>query len=470
MGRFDADLAAAFNVRASELVAFVGGGGKTSLMMALAGALPGRVVMTTTTRIFAAQIKSAPAVCFWADDQTPTGLKHKRASRYASVPIFPYAALSDALDQFGCCLVVGALGADQDREKALGVPPTLPGQLLARQDVDFVLVEADGSRMRPIKAPAAHEPVIPPETTLVVPMMGIDALAGRIADVAHRPELVCAILGDGCGGDNQLTAAAAATLFTHSQGGLKNVLAGARVIPFINKVETAEQLDDARQIAHLALQNRRIDRVVIGALRSGRPVREVHQRVTAVVLAAGRAARMAQTKQLLPWGDTTVLGQVLRHLQRTAVHDIVVVTGHETAQIEAVAAAAGVATVFNPQYDSGEMLSSLQTAVRQLPAEISAVLVMLADQPMVESAVIDQVLAAYWRGESDLIAPAYRGKRGNPALIGRAYFDELLALPPRSAPRHLLQRHDDRLRLVEVGTATILRDLDTPADYERWRR
>ena len=92
------------------------------------------------------------------------------------------------LAQHGSCLVVGQVQGD----KAHGVPPELPGQLLARPDVDFVLIEADGSRMRPIKAPAEHEPVIPPGATLVVPVMGIDALDLPLAEAAHRPESVAA--------------------------------------------------------------------------------------------------------------------------------------------------------------------------------------------------------------------------------------------------------------------------------------
>jgi molybdenum cofactor cytidylyltransferase len=153
-----------------ELIALVGGGGKTSLLFALAKVLPGRVVVTTTTRIFAAQMKLATAV-----------LSQNNLHQ-----------LSQKLDEHRICLVIGEVQGD----KAVGVTPALPGQLLARPDVDFVLVEADGSRMRPIKAPAPHEPVIPPETTLVVPVVGIDALNGRIEDVAHRPELVREVISN----------------------------------------------------------------------------------------------------------------------------------------------------------------------------------------------------------------------------------------------------------------------------------
>ncbi|HID53306.1 MAG TPA: putative selenium-dependent hydroxylase accessory protein YqeC [Anaerolineae bacterium] len=477
----------------NHLVSIVGGGGKTSLMFALARALPGRVVLTTTTRIFAAQIKLAPAVCHAADLYPENRPQIGRATdRKKSVKSTQSAAVHFAdrlnayLTQFGSCLVVGEVQG----EKALGVTPELPGQLLVRPDVDFVIVEADGSRMRPIKAPAEHEPVIPPETTLVVPVMGLDALDGPIGKVAHRPELALSVIGDrsgvvgercsivggraAAGEERVLTPQEAAVLLTHPRGGAKNTPPGARVIPFINKVETDEQLTAARQIAYHALRltphASRLTQVVLGAVQSNQPVREVHSRVTAVVLAAGQSSRMGQVKQLLPWGETTVLGQTIRHLKGTAVHDILVVSGYEADKIEMIALREGVHAIRNTQYAQGEMISSLQTAVRQLPEWVTAVLVILADQPMVPPEVIDQLLFAYWQGMGSLIAPEFDGRRGNPVLIGRDHFAELLTLTPDEAPRTLLQRHPADLHLVSVSSAAVLHDLDSPEDYERWRR
>jgi molybdenum cofactor cytidylyltransferase len=95
--------------------------------------------------------------------------------------------------------------------------------------------------------------------------------------------------------------------------------------------------------------------------------------------------------------------------------------------------------------------------------------VMLADQPMIEPEIINQLLQAYWRGEGELIAPTYEGQRGNPVLIGRDYFAELLELPPDGAPRLLLRRHQADLRLVPVSSDSVLRDLDQLEDYQRWR-
>lgn len=176
-----------------------------------------------------------------------------------------------------------------------------------------------------------------------------------------------------------------------------------------------------------------------------------------------------KAKQLLPWGDTTVLGQTLQQVRQSQVEDVLVVTGHEADRVAAVARAHGARVVHNPDYARGEMLSSLQKAVSILPPESDAVLVVLADQPMVTSQTYDTIVAAYDRGGATLVAPVFEGQRGNPVLIGRALFQELLALPYGEAPRALLRRHPEQLRLVEVESDAVLRDLDRPEQYERQR-
>lgn len=224
--------------RAPELVALVGGGGKSSLLFALAECLSGRVVLSTTTRIFAAQMSRAAAVCTTAD-----------------------AGWQDELERFSQnLLIVGRV----EGERAGGVPPDLPAQWLSRPDVDWVVVEADGSRMLPVKAPAEHEPVVPERTSLFVCVVGIDALAEPIERVAHRPERVADITG--LAPSQHLTPEALGTLLTSPRGGLKSAPVGARVAVLINKVESSAQRDAAHRIAGRVLREPRVERVVIGAL------------------------------------------------------------------------------------------------------------------------------------------------------------------------------------------------------------
>jgi molybdenum cofactor cytidylyltransferase len=471
-------LAAAFGLASKgELVALVGGGGKSSLLMALAEAAPGTVLLSTTTHLFAAQAASfAPLQVQLETDSDP-------------LP----ADFWPALVRHGRGIVTGPPAGD----KVSGVPAHLPGTWLARREVDWLLVEADGSRQLPVKAPAGHEPAVPPETSLLIGVMGIDALAGPIGQVAHRPERVCQLLGRSP--VEWLTPADAARLMTHPQGGWQGRPPGCRAVLFINKVETAAQRQQARQIAQIALQNPGLDRVVIGSLRpeerrmtkdKGQTTKdeggttsaegaaeaseptssvEVWRQVTAVILAAGQSKRMGQTKQLLPWGQTTVLGQTIANVQAAGVPDIVVVTGHDAAKITTVAQAAQVRTVYNPDYATGEMLSSLKAAVRALVGQTAAVLIFLADQPMLGPELIEPVLAAYREAERGLIVPVFGGRRGHPTLIDQAYFAELLALPEEAAPRDLLRRHEGEIHFVPVSGDAILRDLDVPPDYQKYR-
>ncbi len=448
------NLTTTFNIPTPSLVAIVGGGGKSSLMFALANAMPNsRVVTTTTTRIFAAQMSIAPATCFYDEAGDEAAF---------------FAAVSDALDAHGQCLVVGSVGAGSNVEKAFGVPADLPARLLARADVDIVLVEADGSRMRPIKAPADHEPVIPDGTTLVVPVVGIDAINGRLQTIAHRPEKMMALgIPDHADG---LTAADIAHLLAHPNGGLKGVPDGARIVPFLNKVETAAQRAIAHEIAQLALQQQpRLEKVVIGAVQGGGRW-EACGRITAVILAAGKSSRMGVPKLSLAWGDGTILEQTIRHSQASSAHDLLVVTGHGAAAVEAMATQAmpsPVPTVHNIAHADGEMIVSLQTAVSHLDDNIDAVLVILGDQPLVETAVLNQLIHAFWRGEGDIIAPTFAGKRGNPVLIARKHFAELLALPPDAAPHYLLRNHP--VTHIPVNSDSILKDVDDRESYEQLR-
>ena len=191
--------------------------------------------------------------------------------------------------------------------------------------------------------------------------------------------------------------------------------------------------------------------------------------VVAVVLAAGEGSRMGHAKQLLPWGDSTLLGQTLHNLRKSSVQQIVVVTGYMAQEVAAIARRAGATVVHNAAYAEGEMLSSLQVAVAQLAPTCEAVLVMLADQPLVEPQVIDSLLAAFAESHEQLIAPVFKGRRGNPVLIGRRHFQELLALPRGAAPRDLLRRHKDAVHLVSVDSDSVLVDIDLPADYEAHR-
>jgi molybdenum cofactor cytidylyltransferase len=248
-------LAGALGLKRDEVVALVGGGGKSAAMFRLArevGEGGGRAITTTTTHIFASQIGLAPAHLL------DTGLTRER--------------LQAALDRHHHVLVTGP--TNPETKRAAGISLERFRELRAWCPDACLLNEADGSRMRPFNAPAEHEPVIPLETTLVVPVVGADVFGKPLdGDHVHRPELVSALSGAPLG--TPVTAAIVAHVLAHPEGGRKGVPSGARIVVVVNKVENLPDPTPARETAARLLREPAIEAVLLTALRDENPVREV---------------------------------------------------------------------------------------------------------------------------------------------------------------------------------------------------
>ncbi len=225
-------------VRAFDLprgiIALVGGGGKTTLMLCLARELAdagARVIVTTTTHIF-----------------TPDGMRTLDPQSEAEAR----TALSrKRLVCFG--------KADENGKLSV---PSLPVEGFAAL-ADYVLVEADGAKRMPLKAPADHEPVIPPKTRLLIAVAGLEGVGRPLEHVAFRPERYAALCGKPL--PAALEARDIALVLAHAQGQRKGLPEGARFSVLLNKAD-----DEARERAALeiAAQLRRYDveRTVIAAL------------------------------------------------------------------------------------------------------------------------------------------------------------------------------------------------------------
>jgi molybdenum cofactor cytidylyltransferase len=195
---------------------------------------------------------------------------------------------------------------------------------------------------------------------------------------------------------------------------------------------------------------------------------KVNNKVTAVILAAGQSRRMGQPKMLLPWDGTTVLGKVIETFIAAGVGDLVVVTGGAREQVEAVVGESA-RVVFNAEYSSLEMLSSIQRGLGMIKPEAQAALICLGDQPQVEVGSVQAVLQEYESAGASLIVPSYQMKRGHPWLVGRELWNEILEMKPPETPREFLNRHAKEIKYINVDTSDILADLDTPEDYLKSR-
>ena len=191
--------------------------------------------------------------------------------------------------------------------------------------------------------------------------------------------------------------------------------------------------------------------------------------VGAVVLAAGQSVRMGQPKMLLEWGKTTVVGKVVQSLLDSGISQIVVVTGGVRAGVEQALAEKKVECVYNPQYANGEMLNSLRVGVRALPDTCQAFLLVLGDQPQMETRVVKQVIEDYQANQNALIVPSYQMRRGHPWLVDRELWPALLDMPSDATMRDFIQIHSSEIHYIEVDSPSVLKDVDTVEDYLRDR-
>ena len=188
--------------------------------------------------------------------------------------------------------------------------------------------------------------------------------------------------------------------------------------------------------------------------------------ISAIILAAGESKRMGRPKMLLPWGTTTVLGQVISTFRQAGVDPILVVTGGAHQQVEQVIHQYGAQSVFNDFYSSGEMLSSLQLGLTAQTDQVQATLIGLGDQPQIQVGTVELICATFRDKKSKLIVPSYQHSRGHPWLIERSLWKELLTLRSPQSPRDFLNKHAKEIEYVTVNTPTVLADLDTPQDYQ----
>ncbi len=186
--------------------------------------------------------------------------------------------------------------------------------------------------------------------------------------------------------------------------------------------------------------------------------------IWAVVLAAGESRRMGTQKLLLPFGETTVVGAVVRAAQASRAGRTLVVLGADREAVRRELGSSGVDFVVNENYPLG-MLTSIQAGFNALPADASAAVVLLGDQPFLASRVIDQVVGAYEGGSKGIVIPTFQGRRGHPVLIDLKYRNGVLAIAPADGLRRLLLAYPEDILEVEAADPGILRDLDTPEDY-----
>ncbi len=445
-------------------VAFVGAGGKTTAIFRAARELlavnvndiPIQTVLVTTTTHFGAwQIHLA--------DQVLTILSLQDIEKLDKQ--FPK----------GVVLLTG--GEMEDR--LVGLTPVLLNNLyhLAIDHHLPLLIEADGSRSRPLKAPATHEPAIPDFIQQVVVVAGLSGIGKPLSNKwVHHPEKLSELTGLQL--DEVMTGTALEKLLLSNEGGLKNIPTHARKTALLNQSDTPDLQSQAKvicekllpvyQSAIIASLSRGNDGIAtsVNQKPDGMPeIQVVFEQTGGVILAAGGSSRFGKPKQLVMWRGIPLIRHVAINALNAGLSPVVVVVGSSSDEIQSAIEDLSLRIVNNLEWQKG-ISSSLKVGLKALSGEVGGVVFLQADQPQLSPSLIKNLIEAHQVTFNPIIGPLIDGQRGNPVLFDADTFTDLQAIEGDIGGRALFSRYP--VEWLIWHDANLLMDIDSPEDYQRF--
>jgi molybdenum cofactor cytidylyltransferase len=448
-------LAPALRLTPTSSVAFVGAGGKTSALFRAARELA-PAVLTTTTHLGDWQVAEADRHFVWPENT-------------------PLPALESALGG-GLTLVTGPLDAASQRYHGLTIPQIHQLHEVCGYHALPLLIEADGARQKPLKAPAAHEPVIPEWVETVVVVAGLSGLNQALTEATvHRAERFAALSGLEMG--ETIRVEALARVLSHLEGGLKGLPTEARRVLLLNQADTLQLQAQAGTLGEALLST--YSGAVIATLReTEKPVLAVKEPIAGIILAAGKASRYGQPKQLLDFHGQPFVRAVAETALKAGLWPVVVVTGAKAESVGAAVADLPVKIVHNAEWESGQG-SSIRVGVLECGSSASAgvevelphsrkpggAVFLLADQPQVSVEIVRELVERHSLDLPAVLAPYVFDQRANPVLFDQVTFPDLLQLTGDQGGRAIFGKFSPRY--LNWYDKSLLLDVDTPADYQR---
>lgn len=423
----------------APIICFIGSGGKTTALFRLARQITENnanspVFVTATSHLGVWQIPLA-------DHHIMVG-----AEKDIVIP------------DTGIVLFTGKV--EDDKTKPIEQDPLNWLRTVSSQKNIPLLIEADGSRQKPLKAPAAHEPPIPGFAEIVVHISGLSALGMPLDEEhVHRAELFSQLCGLAPG--ETITAQALLGILTHPMGALKNIPENAKRIELLNQADTPELQSIGGGLARTLLNH--FDSVVVGSLEHG--TFRLIERTAGIVLAAGKSSRYGDFKQLLDWKGKPFVRQVTETALRAGLEPVVVVTGFRHAEIESHLRDLPVSLVHNPDFELGQS-TSVTKGIDKLPDNVGSAVFLLADQPQMPEEVIRALMESHASERQSILAPlVLEERRANPVLFDRVTFPDLMQLTGDIGGRAIFDRH--QVSYLPWHDDILIFDVDKPEDYER---
>ncbi len=434
-------------------LAIVGAGGKTTAMFKLAREYDLPVIVTASTHLSVDQ----------------TGL----ADRHIVVREPGELSRQDIELIQGVVLFTGP---EVENKRVQGLSDTVLLEL--RKIVDDLnlplIIEADGSRQLPLKAPAEHEPAIPPWVNSVVVVAGLSGLGKPLgSETVHRPERF-SVLSEILPGEI-ITSEGLSKLLTHPSGGLKNIPGEARKILLLNQADHGLIQAEAKNIAMHLMGI--YDSILIASLERDEkqfppdtitpysaPVYAVFEPTAGIILAAGESRRFGKPKALLDWKGQPFIRQVAKTALQASLDPVLVVVGAVVDPIVDCLKDLPVKIIKNKDWQNGQS-ASVRAGIQSIKRNTGAAIFMLCDQPQISASLLESLIELHRCTLSKIICPQVDGKRANPVLFDCETYPDLLTLQGDTGGRALFSKYP--ITWLPWHDALITLDIDTPTDYQR---
>lgn len=429
-------------------LAIVGSGGKTTAMFRISRQIDAPVLMITTTHIGIHQADLADEIRVITD---PEGIG---------------IALNGIKENQTTFLT----GGETNDGRFTSICDRCQDRLIEECALRRIplLVEADGARGLPLKAPAKHEPVIPEWANNVLVVAGLQGLNQPLNDEhVHRPESFANISGLDLG--KIVTPGAVARVLGHPEGGQKRIPDHARRMVLLNQVDTELLLSQSKQIAEELISE--YDCIAIGRLlpeeeRFEMEIEAVYVPIASIILAAGGSERLGQPKALIEWKGETMVHRSARIASEAGLAPVIIVAGDEFESISRDVSNLDVKVVQNLDWRVGQS-SSLKVGLAQIPERNGAVIFQVVDQPGLTVELLWSLIELHRQTRAEIIQPHAAGSRANPVLFDRFTFDDLMTITGDQGGRALFHRYN--VLGLPWHDTSILIDLDAPEDLEKLR-
>jgi molybdenum cofactor cytidylyltransferase len=188
--------------------------------------------------------------------------------------------------------------------------------------------------------------------------------------------------------------------------------------------------------------------------------------LAAVILSGGASSRMGSAKALLPYRDKTFLEHLLGVMEHPKISARRVVLGPDAEAIQKVVALDPGETVINTDWELGQ-LSSIQAALRSLPAGTDGILLSLIDHPLITAALADKLIEEFYKSRAPIVLPVFRGRRGHPVIFSAALYQELLEAPLDVGARSVVWAHRAEVREFDTAEEGCVLNLNNPEALRR---